>query len=375
MRIGIDARLNAYRQGGIAQYTRLLLAAMAPLVGDDTLIALQHRRQPQPMTVARNVRRALLHTPPHNRFEPLALPIELLPQRLDLLHCPDFVAPRLRLCPAVVTIHDLAFLRFPAILDANARRYYGQVRASAHAAQAVIAVSESTRADIVDLLGLPPERVDVVYEAAAPSFRPAEVGAGEQITVNGRALRAGGFALFVSTIEPRKNLETLLRALRVCLDLRPQAGYRLAIAGVRGWLDGPVFDLIRELRLDDHLDFLGWPQPSQLIWLYSACRLYLNPSLYEGFGLPVLEAMACGAPTLVADTSSLPEVAGEAARLIPPRDVAAWAEAIRDLWADDAARADLARRGPAQAARFSWERAARETLAIYRRVGGRRPPK
>ncbi|MEI8307205.1 MAG: glycosyltransferase family 1 protein [Chloroflexales bacterium] len=368
MRIGIDARLNAYRQGGIAQYTRLLLAAMAPLIGDDVLIALQHRRQPQPMTVARNVGQALLFTPPHNRFEPLALPVELLPQRLDLLHCPDFVAPRLRPCPAVVTIHDLAFLRFPEILDADARRYYGQVRASAHAAQAVIAVSESTRADIVELLDLPPERIDVVYEAAAPSFHPVAVGAGEQRTINGRPLRAGGFALFVSTIEPRKNLETLLRALRVCIDRRPQVGYRLAIAGVRGWLDGPVFDLIRELRLADHLDFLGWPQPDHMTWLYSACRLYLNPSLYEGFGLPVLEALACGAPALVADTSSLPEIAGAAALLIPPRDVAAWATAIADLWADDAARSALARRGPAQAARFSWDRAARETLAIYRRV-------
>lgn len=369
MRIGIDARLNAYRQGGIAQYTRLLLAAMAPLIGEDTLVALQHRRQPQPMTIARNVERALLFTPPHNRFEPLALPIELLPQRLDLLHCPDCVAPRLRPCPAVVTIHDLAFLRFPDILDADARRYYGRVRASAHAAQAVIAVSESTRADIVELLDLPPERIDVVYEAAAPSFRPAEVGAAEQRTINERPLRAGEFALFVSTIEPRKNLETLLRALRVCLDRRPQTGYRLAIAGVRGWLDGPVFDLIRELRLADHLDFLGWPEPSQLIWLYSACRIYLNPSLYEGFGLPVLEALACGAPALVADTSSLPEVAGDAALLIPPRDVAAWAAAIMDLWEDDGARIALAQRGPTQAARFSWDRAARETLAIYRRVG------
>jgi glycosyltransferase involved in cell wall biosynthesis len=272
----------------------------------------------------------------------------------------------------VVTIHDLAFLRFPEILDADARRYYGQVRASAHAAQAVIAVSEATRADIVELLGLPPERVDLVYEAAAAHFRPVAVAADEVREVAGKAMRAGGFALFVSTIEPRKNLETLLRALRVCLDRRPRAGYRLAIAGVRGWLDGPIFDSIRDLGLAEHLDFLGWPAPDDLVWLYSACRLYLNPSLYEGFGLPVLEALACGAPAVVADTSSLPEVAGEAAMLVPPRDVAAWAGAVESLWEDDGARGDLARRGPAQAARFSWERAARETLAIYRRVGARR---
>lgn len=371
MRIGIDARLNAYRLGGIAQYTRLLLAAMAPLLGDDQIIALQHRKQPQPLLVAPHVGRALLATPPHNRLEPLALPIEILPHRLDLLHCPDFVAPRLRPCPAVVTIHDLAFIRFPAILDAQARRYYGQVRASALAAQAIIAVSEATRSDIVDLLDIPRARIDVVYEAAAPYFRPASVAPDEQRTINAADLRVGSFLLFVSTIEPRKNLETLLRALRVCLDRRPQAGYRLVIAGVRGWLDGPVFNLIRELRLVDQIDLIGWPLPEQLIWLYSACRIYLNPSLYEGFGLPVLEALACGAPALLADTSSLPEVAGTAARFVPPRDVAAWAEAIETLWADDQARQNLAQRGPAQAARFSWDRAARETMAIYRRVGRR----
>lgn len=369
MRIGIDARLNAYRQGGIAQYTRLLLEAMAPLAGADTLIALQHRRQAGPLVAAANVCAARLLTPPHNRLEPLALPIELLPRRLDLLHAPDFVAPRLRPCPAVVTIHDLAFIRFPTILDADARRYYSQVRASAHAAQAIIAVSEATRADIVELLGLPPERIDVVYEAAAPLFRPAAVGPGEARLINERRLRAGGFALFVSTIEPRKNLETLLRALRVCIDRHPQAGYRLAIAGARGWLDGPVFELIRELRLGAQIDLLGWPAPDDLVWLYSACRLYLNPSLYEGFGLPVLEALACAAPAIVSDSSSLPEVAGAAARLVPPRDVAAWADTIAALWGDAPARAELSRRGPAQAARFSWERAARATLAIYRRVG------
>jgi glycosyltransferase involved in cell wall biosynthesis len=269
----------------------------------------------------------------------------------------------------VVTIHDLAFLRFPEILDAAARRYYGQVRAAAHAAQAVIAVSLSTRDDIVQLLDLPPERVDVVYEAAAAHFRPGAVPPGAARTIGGATLRAGGFALFVSTIEPRKNLETLLRALRACIDRRPGAGYRLAIAGSRGWLDAPIFAAIGELRLADHIDLLGWPAPDDLLWLYRACRLYLNPSLYEGFGLPVLEALACGAPALVADTSSLPEVAGAAALLLPPRDVAAWAEGLERLWGDRAARADLARRGPAQAARFSWARAASETLAIYRRVG------
>lgn len=368
MRIGIDARLNAYRPGGIAQYTRQLLTALAPLAPTDTLVALQHVRQRRPLVIAPNVERAALLTPPHNRFERWSLPAELLPRRLHLLHCPDFIAPRWRPCPAVVTIHDLAFIHFPQILDANARAYYGQVRASAHAADAVIAVSEATRRDIVTLLELPSERVDVVYEAADPRFRPIAVPPGEAREVNGHRLMAGTFLLFVSTIEPRKNLETLLRALRVCRDRAPGVDYQLVVAGGRGWLDEPIFALARDLRLGEALRFLGRVEIDDQLWLYNACRLYLNPSLYEGFGLPTLEALACGAPTVVADTSSLPEVVGTAARTLPARDVDAWATTIAELWADAGARDELARRGPAQAARFSWARAARETLAIYRRV-------
>jgi glycosyltransferase involved in cell wall biosynthesis len=368
MRIGIDARLNAYRQGGIAHYTRQLLGALAPLAPDDTLVALQHYRQLRPLVTAPNVTRAGLFTPPHHRFEQFALPLELLPQRLNVLHSPDFIPPLRRPCPAVITVHDLAFMRFPAILDAPARRYYGQIEHAVVNADAVIAVSEATRNDIVELLAVPPERIDVVYEAAAPVFRPLDLPPDAQRTINGVPLQAQRFILFVSTIEPRKNIATLLRALRICRDRRPTADYRLVLAGARGWLADPIYTLTQELALTDAVIFLGGVDLESLHWLYNACRIYVNPSLYEGFGLPVLEALACSAPSLVADTSSLPEVAGTAAQLVPPTDIEAWAEAIMALWHDDAARAELARRGPIQAAHFSWARAAAETLAIYRRV-------
>ncbi|NWF79297.1 MAG: glycosyltransferase family 4 protein [Chloroflexi bacterium] len=371
MRIGIDARLNAYRQGGIAQYTRQLLAALAAEARSETFVALQHHSQRRPLVIAPNVERATLFTPPHNRFEAWSLPVELLPRRLALLHCPDFIAPRRRPCPAVVTVHDLAFLHFPEILDAEARRFYGQVHAAVHDADAVITVSEATRADIVKLLDLPPERIDVVYEAADPRFAPLNLAAGEQRIINGQVLTAGGFLLFVSTVEPRKNLETLLRALRICRDRRPRAGYRLVVAGSRGWLDEPIYALVGTLGLGEVVHFLGAVDPEDLPWLYSACRIYLNPSLYEGFGLPALEALACGAPSIVADTSSLPEVVGDAAYLLPPQDVGAWAERIASLWDDETTRAELVQRGPQHAATFSWRRAAQETLAIYRRVAGR----
>jgi glycosyltransferase involved in cell wall biosynthesis len=366
MQIGIDARLNAYREGGIAQYTRLLLEALAAQAPGERFVALQHQRQRDPLVVAPNVRRATMLTPPHNRYEPWSLPAELWPRQLDLLHCPDFIAPRRRPCPAVVTIHDLAFLHFPEILDAEARRFYGQVRAAAHDADAVITVSEATRADIAALLDLPPERVAVVYEAADPRFAPVAGARAETRLINGRQLHGDAFLLFVSTIEPRKNLETLLRALRICLDRRPAEDYRLVAAGRRGWLDEPIYALARDLRLSEAVTFLGGVAPDELRWLYSACRLYLNPSLYEGFGLPLLEALACGAPALASDSSSLPEVAGGAALVLPTRDAGAWADAIMALWDDTAARSELAGRGPARAAQFSWGRAATETLAVYR---------
>lgn len=369
MRIGIDARLNAYRGGGIPEYTRQLLTALAALTDQDEFVALQHHRHAQPLVTAPHVRRATMFTPPHHRLEQWSLPVELLPLRLDVLHCPDFVAPRRRPCAAVVTIHDLGFLRYPEILDAAAQRYYAQVRDSVRHADAVIAVSEATRRDISRLLGLPVERIDRVYEAAAPLFGPQPVAPDAYRTINQQPIRAGTFALFVSTLEPRKNLPTLLRALRICLDRRPDVPYRLVVAGGRGWRDEIIFTTIRDLHLADVVMLLGNVSPEDLCWLYNACVVYANPSLYEGFGLPVLEALACGAPTLVADTSSLPEVAGEAALILPPEDAAAWAEALERIWHAEEERHALARRGPAQAARFSWQQTARETLAIYRRIG------
>ncbi|NCC33828.1 MAG: glycosyltransferase family 1 protein [Chloroflexia bacterium] len=365
-RIGVDARLNAYRQGGIAQYTRQLLGAMAALAPDLEFVALQHYRQREPLAVAPNLRRATMITPPHHRYEQLSLPLELWTQRLSLLHCPDFIAPRRRRCPAVITIHDLAFLHYPDILDADARRFYAQIRAAAHDADGVITVSEATRNDIVSLLDLPAEQITVIYEAADPSFQPLGLRPDATRTINGHQLTATSFLLFVSTIEPRKNLETLLHALRLLLDRDPGVPYQLVAAGAPGWLDEPIYRLVRELHLADHVWFAGKVAHDELIWLYNACRLYLNPSLYEGFGLPMLEALACGAPTIVADTSSLPEIVGKAGICVPPQDPAAWADTIAALWHDEAARTALVRRGPPHAARFTWQRAAQETLAVYR---------
>ncbi len=373
MRIAIDARLNAYRQGGIPQYTRQLMTALADVAREDVLISLQHRDHLRPLVVAPNVVRRTVYTPPHHALEQWTLPIEALLARPDVLHCPDFIAPMRRPFPAVVTIHDLAFLHYPQILDDAARAYYGQVKASALRADAVIAVSEATRQDVAQLLDVPAEQIDVIHEAAAPLYGRIELRPGEVRVLDGTPVSAGSFLLFVSTLEPRKNLPTLLKALRICIDRKPAAGYRLVVAGTRGWRDDEIFSTVRDLRLEDYVIFAPRVGQYDLRWLYNACRIYINPSLYEGFGLPLLEAMACGAPSLAAATSSLPEIGGDAAIYIPPLDAGLWADAIGELWDDDDRRAEMARRGRVQSQRFSWTRAARETLAVYRRAAERRP--
>ena len=373
MRIAIDARLNAYRRGGIPQYTRNLLAALAEIDRENQYFSLQHRQMLRPLAVAPNVRRHIIHTPPHNRFEQWSLPLELLFVQPTVFHAPDFIAPVRRPFPAVVTIHDLAFMQYPDILDRDARKYYSHIARSTAAAEGIIAVSEATRQDITQFLDVPIDQIDVVYEAAAPLFKPIDLRQGEARVLNGEPVVADSFMLFVSTLEPRKNLPTLLKALRIALDRQPERAYKLVIVGGRGWQDDPIFAAARDLRLGDHVLFAGNVGVYDLRWLYNACRFYINPSLYEGFGLPLLEAMACGAACLASATSSLPEIGGDAAIYVPPLDAGLWADAIEQLWDDRERREDLGHLGRARAQRFSWQRAARETLAIYERVASGKP--
>lgn len=241
MRIAIDARLNAYRRGGIPQYTRFLLTSMAEIAREDQFISLQHRDMLRPLAVAQNVLRRTIYTPPHHRFEQWSLPVEVTFARPHVFHAPDFIAPLRRTFPAVATIHDLAFMHYPDILDDAARAYYSRVKASSHRADSIIAVSEATRQDIVQFLDLPPEQIHVIYEAAAPIFRPMDLRTSEARVLNGIPIAAGSFMLFVSTLEPRKNIPTLLRALRICLDRQPSRSYFLVIAGGRGWRDDGIF--------------------------------------------------------------------------------------------------------------------------------------
>lgn len=372
MRIGLDARILHYSHAGIAQYVRGLVRGLDRVSEDsgEEILLLHSRKAQRLLSNGSRFSRRHLWTPSHHRLEQWTLPLELLPLGLDLLHSPDFIPPFRRRFRSIITIHDLAFLRERGILTAESARYYGQVGQAADSADHIIVPSRATQSDVTELLGVSPEKVTVIPEAADPLFRPWD---GDAEALSAEASRLGvarPFLLFVGTLEPRKNLPLLLRAHRRLLDGATDR-IRLAIAGRPGWLYQEIFDLTDQLDLAEHVSFLGGLPPQDLRILYCAAEIYLHPATYEGFGLPPLEAMACGTPVVAADTSSLPEVVGKAGVLLDPADADAWAETIQSLLADPARRADLRERGLAQAQRFSWEENAGLTLEVYRSVMSR----
>lgn len=375
MRVAIDARLCYYRRAGIGQYTLRLVEALTRVAPEERFLLLQDRRQAGRLVEAPNLQPVPVWTPSHHRWESFTLPLELLPLRLDLLHSPDFVLPERRPYAGVVTVHDLAFLRFPRLVTPQAARYYARVREAVQSAERVIAVSDCTRRDLLELLDVPEEKVRVVYEAAGSAFHPQAIDPQERRTYGGRVLAPQQFVLFVGTIEPRKNLAGLLRAFHRMRERHPHLDPhpRLVIAGEEGWLSEEVFRIVNELRLAQEVAFVGRVPTADLVWLYRAARFFVFPSLYEGFGLPPLEAMACGTPVIASTAGALPEVVGDGGWLVPPGDVDGWADAMARLWSDEALREQLRTRGLERASRFSWEEAARKTLAVYREaIGARR---
>jgi len=303
-------------------------------------------------------------------WEQLAAPLALRRERVDVLHGMAFVAPWLSPCPTVITVLDLSFLRFPAAFKAFKRTYLGlMTRLSVRRAAKVIAISESTRQDVIDLLGVPAERVERIYCGADPGYRPLPTG--EVSAFRREKGLPPRFVLFLGTIEPRKNVTRLIEAFAALIAAEPRqmAGVPLILAGGRGWLSEPIYARVEELGLGDRVRFVGYvPEEQKALW-YNAATCFCYPSLYEGFGLPPLEAMACGVPVVTSSVSSLPEVVGDAGLTVDPLDRAALCEALRRALFDRDLRADLAVRGPARAQRFTWSEAARKTADIYRRVG------
>jgi glycosyltransferase involved in cell wall biosynthesis len=296
-------------------------------------------------------------------WEQTSLPRQLGQARPDVLHGLAYALPLGWGGPSVVTVYDLSFLRFPRAFNTANRIYLAaSTRAAARRARRVLTISEHARRDIVRLLRVPEERVEVTYPAAEQRFQilpEHEVQAFRRARVLPEV-----FIFAVGTLEPRKNIVGLLAAYARLPTPRPP----LYVAGGMGWRFSPIFDTVQRLGLENQVTFVGFVAEDELPLWYNAARLFVFPSLYEGFGLPVLEAMACGTPVISSNAASLPEVGGPAVGLADPRDAEQFAHQMQRVLDDPQLRLEMRAAGRIQATRFSWQTFADATAASYTRA-------
>lgn len=360
----LDARTATAHFPGIGRYVRNLARALLPLLRPDERLLLIH----DPREMVRwqlpadhpQLVWAPLPVSPFSARQQVAVPRLLRRRRVDVYHSSYYLMPYRPGVPTLLTLYDFIPQLFPATVSARARLLAGgATRLALRAAAHVVTISEATRADLLRLYPLPSARVTTTPLAADPAFRPQPPEA--IAALRRRHALPARFSLYLGSNKPHKNLSRLLAAWAAL-----PASEKLVIAGVWYPQYPEPHALVREHGLDETVRFLGRVQEAELPALYSAATLFVYPSLYEGFGLPVVEALACGAAVACSDSSSLPEAAGEAALLFDPYDVGAIAGTVRLLLLNERERALLAGRALAQAARFSWQRAAELTLAQYR---------
>lgn len=369
--IGLNAHLlslaHTYRGAGINWYIHNLLLNLALVDQENqyTVFLNDRRFPPNSGLILRPSRLPTAQPLVRIGWEQLIQPFVLWQEKIDLLHSMAFVTPLVSPCPSVVTVYDLSFVIFPQSFKYSRRFYLALfTRLSARKARRIITISESTKRDTVRLLGVSSEKVDVVYCGVDKTFHPLpdrEIASFRQ--KRGLPER---IILFVGTIEPRKNVARLIEAYSHLRDER----VKLVIGGAKGWLYEEVFARVEELGLTGDVLFPGYIPPDELPLWYNAAELFVYPSLYEGFGLPPLEAMACGTPVITSNVSSLPEVIGEAGLTVDPIDSESLAEAMSRVLGDEALRQSMRERGLARANRFSWAKAARETVEVYRHTLG-----
>jgi glycosyltransferase involved in cell wall biosynthesis/ubiquinone/menaquinone biosynthesis C-methylase UbiE len=371
MKIAIDVSLAVGESAGVGSYTRGLLEGLASIDAENEYVLYsyldsppspQSTFPPRPNFAFRMLRLEAEH------WERIWSRADLPPREalgaVDVLHSPFFNAPREHHGALVVTIHDVSFLLQPQFhTEANRLHCLQGTLNAALYADRIIAVSMRTKQDLMDYFAIPEERIRVIHEAPRKVYSPER----NVEVIRGALERLGifhNFILFVGSLEPRKNLKTLLQAY--ARYVKQHAGQEwLVVAGGKGWLNDDLSQVAAELGIAERVKFLGYVQEIDLRVLYSAAKLFVYPSIYEGFGLPPLEAMACGAPVITSNTSALPEVVGDAALLIDPHNSDELCQAMQRVLCDGDLRLRMRREGLTRAKLFSWEQTAEETLAVY----------
>jgi glycosyltransferase involved in cell wall biosynthesis len=359
MKIGIEITAAVRQGGGIGRYVREMIRALAH--GDAAnrygLFFASPNPVPFPLSpLPSNF--STRHLPFHDIWlarlwhrAQLPINVEWITGKIDLYHAPDFVLPPTR-APSILTVHDLSFVRDPDSAAKSLRDYLNVVvPRSVKRATHIIAVSQATKNDLVELYNTPQEKISVIYEGVDEKFKPTHDRAiSEKYKVGGRP-----YLLSVSTIHPRKNFKRLIQAFAQLPE-----DFELVIAGGKGWMYDDIFSEAEKFK--GRVRFLGFVPDDDLPALYSGAAMFAYPSLYEGFGLPLLEAMASGTPTLASNVSCLPEVAAEAAVTVSPYHVDSIAEGLKHTLAN---RDELIKKGFARAAQFKWEAAARQLIDLY----------
>jgi glycosyltransferase involved in cell wall biosynthesis len=380
MRIGIDARFLTHPQaGGFKTYTKNLIAALAEVDAENQYV-LYLDREPDQGTQLPDRPNMATHVMPGSAplvgmswREQVKLARRAVHDQLDLLHSPCLTAPLRLPCPSVVTIHDMIWhtpARFSNGKSDSGKRklmewYYRFVpRMAAHRAAAVITVSYAAKESIVQHLGIAPDRISVTYEAASPIYRRTS-NPQEMEVIREKYNLAPDFVLAIGSADPRKNLKSLVQAYAQ-LPASLQEQHHLAIIWTHPLMAQESAAQVETLGLKGRVHFLQRVCDQDLVSLYNAASLFVFPSLYEGFGLPPLEAMACGTPVVAADNSSIPEIVEDAALLTDAKDVTAIAESMGQVLVDGALQRELIDKGLRRAASFSWTRCALETLDVYK---------
>ncbi|HZC07041.1 MAG TPA: glycosyltransferase family 1 protein [Ktedonobacterales bacterium] len=374
MRILVDYTSAIAQGAGIGRYTRSLMNALLRVDHGDrfTLFSAERPTAERTFPSAPNARAVIGHL--DNRRMTILwhrlrapLPIEALAGRADVLHAPDFSLPPTIGARKVVTIHDLAFMTHPECAVPALRGYLNRVVPHAVSrADHIIAVSQRTADDLVELLGVAPKKISVIHLGVDPAVRRV----GDAATLSAAEARYDlqrPFALAVGTIEPRKNYARLIEAFARARG-RQGGPTQLVMMGRKGWLYDDVFDAVERLGLRDAVRFLDYIPDGDLATLYSLASVVAMPSLYEGFGIPVVEAMACGTPVIASSGGSLPEIVGDAGVLVAADDTEGLAEALVRTVSDDALRTDLVARGYERVRAFDWDVAARRHVEVYHAV-------
>ncbi|MDQ5823583.1 MAG: glycosyltransferase family 4 protein [Chloroflexota bacterium] len=383
MKIALDYTTGIYPGAGIARYTRSLVAALAELDGENSyrlFYAARGLPRPTPET-----RQAAALFRGHPNFRParvpmsvremfaawqrlrVPVPVDLFAGRMDLLHSPDFVSPPHVTGKDVITVHDLSFMVVPECAEPKLAAFLGKtVPRAVRRADHIIAVSRQTHDDLVKLLHVPPGRITVAYNGVDERFAPG-AGANKAHSLRNQLGLPERFILHVGTIEPRKNLARLVEAYGLLLERGDPGDVGLVLAGRRGWLYEPVLAAAQRVNAaGGRVVLVDYVHDDDLPALYNMATVFAYPSLYEGFGLPAAEALACGVPTLVSRDGALAEVVGEAALKVDERSVEAIAAGLERLWRDEELRSRLSDAGPRRVSRFTWQSAARTVLEVYK---------